>query len=88
MAHNKKYKIYRLIPVKDNGLRVEWIMDTCKKSRICPIIFYNDMDDEFRSIIPKNRFQEVFLDYNLQYLFWRSRDDYLICRDPRKIDYV
>lgn len=80
-------KIYRIIPLKNNKLQIEFYFPK-ERGKLVRNIFelsYEDMDAEFRVTIPEIQFTEAFLDYKLEYLHWRKSENYFISRDPNQI---
>lgn len=66
-------KIYRVVPSVGARLFIEFSDDfgECKKNGV---LYYNDMDDEFRSRVAIDEFDEAFIDRSLDCLMWRTRD--------------
>lgn len=80
---DKMKKIYRIVPLENNKLQIEFYFPN-QKGKLVRHIFelsYKDMDAEFRSTIPEIQFTEAFLDHKLESLNWRKTENYFISRD-------
>lgn len=83
----KMKKIYRVVPLENNKLQIEFYFPN-QKGKLIRHIFelsYKDMDAEFRSTIPEVQFTEAFLDHKLESLHWRKTENYFI---SRSINYL